>query len=277
MFYLDYTCQPTVVAGVPPDYFSKTGQRWGNPLYRWKVIAQSGYVWWIERFRAVREIVDIMRIDHFRGFEKYWEIPADCPTAMDGRWVKGPGIALFSAVEKELGKLSVIAEDLGVITAEVKRLRERLGYPGMKVLQFAFRNDSGSNEYKPHNYEKNCVVYTGTHDNDSVIGWFNNFNNVTATQTKSDWLQERNNVLLYTGTDGNNINWDFIRLALASVADIAIVPLQDILGLGSKARMNTQVLLRGTGVGVYLRDDNRQHNLQIEKANNNNGNKPAFF
>jgi len=226
LLHFDEEGNPTVVAGVPPDYFSPTGQLWGNPLYRWDVMAQNGYAWWIERFRAAFRLFDIVRVDHFRGFEAYWEVPATEKTAVKGRWVKGPGANLFHAVEQALGPLPIIAEDLGFVTPEVEELRETLGFPGMKVLQFAFDTDA-TNEFLPHNYERNCVVYTGTHDNDTTRGWFGN---------RSDDEQER--VLTYLGTDGSQIHWDFIRLAFSSVANTAIVPLQDVFGLGSKARMN---------------------------------------
>ncbi len=226
LFYLDEEGSPTVVAGVPPDYFSPTGQLWGNPLYRWDVLADEGYAWWIERFRAAFKLFDIVRVDHFRGFEAYWEVPATEKTAVKGRWVKGPGAALFRAVRKALGNVPIIAEDLGFVTPEVEELRESLGFPGMKVLQFAFDTDA-TNEFLPHNYERNCVVYTGTHDNDTTRGWF---------ESRSD--RERKRVLTYLGTDGREIHWDFIRLAFSSVANTAIVPLQDVLGLGSEARMN---------------------------------------
>ncbi len=238
LFYLDRHSLPTVVAGVPPDYFSRTGQRWGNPLYRWDVMAEKGYSWWIERFRATYAMVDIIRLDHFRGFEKFWQIPMESPTAEQGTWVEGPGSDLFVAAEKELGKLPIIAEDLGVITPEVDRLREELGYLGMRVLQFAFGDDPKADDYKPHNFVRECVVYTGTHDNDTVVGWFNNYDEHRATQEKDEWLRERRNALAYTGTDGRTIHLDFIRMALASIADWAVIPLQDILGLGSEARMN---------------------------------------
>ena len=238
MFYLDTDGKPTVVAGVPPDYFSKTGQLWGNPLYRWEVVAKDDYSWWIERFRATHSLVDIIRLDHFRGFEKYWEVPGIDTTAMNGRWVSGPGIELFKASQKVLGTLPIIAEDLGVITPEVDALRDKLSFPGMRVLQFAFGNDPKADEYKPHNYPRNCVVYTGTHDNNTTIAWFKGSRIEGANQSSEEKKSERQSALKYLGTDGHEINWDFIRLALMSVADTAIIPMQDVLGLGSEARMN---------------------------------------
>jgi len=238
MFYLDDDGKPTVVAGVPPDYFSRTGQLWGNPLYRWDVIARDGYAWWIERFRATRDLVDIIRLDHFRGFEKYWEIPATDATALNGRWVPGPGAELFQTVQNALGALPIIAEDLGVITPEVDALREQFGFPGMRVLQFTFGSDPKADDYRPHNYPRNCVVYTGTHDNNTTIGWFRGEDVKDSTQSRKEREREKQVALKYLGTDGHEINWDFIRLALISPADTAIIPMQDILGLGSEARMN---------------------------------------
>jgi 4-alpha-glucanotransferase len=226
LFSLDETGQPTVIAGVPPDYFSATGQRWGNPLYRWDLMEKQGHTWWIERVRHTFALVDVLRIDHFRGFEAYWEIPASEPTAVVGRWVKGPGEKLFHALKGVLGELPIVAEDLGVVTAEVVVLREQFGFPGMKVLQFAFDSDA-SNPYLPFNLEHDCVIYTGTHDNNTTQGWF---------EDQKEDLRHR--VRLYLGTDGQEISWDFIRLALSSVADLAVVPLQDVLGLGTEARMN---------------------------------------
>ena len=231
-FYLDARGRPTVVAGVPPDYFSPTGQRWGNPLYNWERLAARGYHWWIERFRATLELVDVIRLDHFRGFQAYWEVPAEHETALHGRWVPGPREALFDAVEARLGRVPMIVEDLGEITPDVIELRDRLGFPGMKVLQFAFGEDArgvptGRNPYLPHNYEPEFVVYTGTHDNDTTVGWFAGLSEA-----------ERASALRYVGGDGREIAWDLIRLALQSVAEWAIVPLQDVLGLGSEARMN---------------------------------------
>lgn len=238
MFYLDANGKPTVVAGVPPDYFSKTGQLWGNPLYRWDVMAKDGYAWWIERLKAMQALVDIIRLDHFRGFEKYWEIPATDTTAINGRWVAGPGAELFKALQNALGTLPIIAEDLGVITPEVDALRDQFGFPGMRVLQFAFGDDPKADYYRPHNYPRNCVVCTGTHDNDTTIGWFRGSEINHTTQSKKQREKERQLALKYLGTDGREINWDFIRLALMSVADTAIIPMQDVLGLGSEARMN---------------------------------------
>jgi 4-alpha-glucanotransferase len=247
MFYLDDRGRPIVVAGVPPDYFSRTGQLWGNPLYRWDVMANDGYAWWIERFRATHALVDIIRLDHFRGFEKYWEVPGTDITAMNGRWVSGPGAELFQVVQKTLGSLSIIAEDLGVITPEVDALRDQLGFPGMRVLQFAFGSDPKADDYKPHNYPRNCVVYTGTHDNDTTIGWFRGKGTKDCTQSTEEREREKELALKYLGTDGQEISWDFIRLALMSVADTAIMPIQDILGLGSEARIN----LPGTAQGNW--------------------------
>jgi 4-alpha-glucanotransferase len=238
MFYLDDSDNPTVVAGVPPDYFSKTGQLWGNPLYRWDVMARDGYAWWIERFRATHALVDVMRLDHFRGFEKYWEVPGSDTVAMNGRWVSGPGAELFKSVRKTLGTLPIIVEDLGVITPEVDALRDELGFPGMKVLQFAFGTDPKADDYKPHNYPRNCVVYTGTHDNNTTIGWLKGVDTGDSTRTTEERETETQAALRYIGTDGHQINWDFIRLALMSVADTAVIPMQDVLSLDSETRMN---------------------------------------
>lgn len=247
MFYLDASGKPTVVSGVPPDYFSKTGQLWGNPLYHWDVMAEQGYAWWTERFRATHALVDIIRLDHFRGFEKYWEVPGTDTTAMNGRWVPGPGAELFEVVEKALGALPIIAEDLGVITPEVDALRDQFGFPGMRVLQFAFGNDPKADDYRPHNYSRNCVVYPGTHDNNTTLGWFKGDDIGDITQSREERETEKRLALKYLGTDGHEINWDFIRLALMSVADTAIIPLQDVLGLGSDAKMN----LPGTTEGNW--------------------------
>ncbi len=237
-FYLDNDGNPAVQAGVPPDYFSATGQLWGNPLYRWDTMAASGYSWWIERFQATLGLVDIIRLDHFRGFEAFWEVPGADRTAMRGRWVKAPGHELFQAVEKALGKLPVVAETLGVITPEVEALRDRFGFPGMAILQFAFGTDPQAPEFMPHNYPRHFVVYTGTHDNDTTLGWWTSTGAGDSTRSPQQVQKEKAFALAYLGTDGHEMNWVLIRTALASVADIAIVPLQDILGLGSEARMN---------------------------------------
>ena len=247
VFYINDNCQPTIVAGVPPDYFSNTGQLWGNPLYRWDIMLKDGFTWWVERLKTEFKLVDIIRLDHFRGFEKYWAVPASDTTAINGTWVQGPGIELFHTIQKAIGDIPVITEDLGMITPEVKILRDELGFPGMKVLQFAFGDESSTNEYKPHNYIRNCVVYTGTHDNNTTIGWFNGEDIGVTTRSKSTMDKERQHVLQYIGTDGHEINWDFIRIALMSIADIAIIPLQDVLGLGGVARMN----LPGTTEGNW--------------------------
>jgi 4-alpha-glucanotransferase len=235
IFLLDRDGHSTVVAGVPPDFFSASGQRWGNPLYDWKRLAETGYEWWVERFRGVLRSVDIVRIDHFRGFEAYWEVPAEEETAANGRWVRGPGQAFFDAMTAALGPLPVIVEDLGLITRPVDELREALGFPGMKVLQFAF-GDTAANPYLPHNYDWNCVVYTGTHDNDTTEGWF-------ASLPE----HERTRVIRYTGDSPELVSRKLMRLALGSVGRTAIVPLQDVLGLGADARMNVP----GWGTGNW--------------------------
>lgn len=240
LFHLDDNGQQTVVAGVPPDYFSATGQRWGNPLYRWEVMALDGYQWWIRRIHATLNQVDIIRIDHFRGFEAYWEIPAWEATAINGMWVKGPGATFFEAVQKGLeGKLPFIAEDLGVITKEVNDLRSQFNLPGMRILQFAFGSDSSANYFLPHSYDRNTVVYTGTHDNETIVGWFNRQDSSGTTDDVETVLRERQKAKRYADLrEEDRIHWDFIRLAWMSVADFAIVPIQDILGLGNEARMN---------------------------------------
>jgi 4-alpha-glucanotransferase len=238
LFDLDQTGSPRVISGVPPDYFSATGQCWGNPLYRWSVHEQTGYRWWIERVRATLEFVDIARIDHFRGFEKYYEIPGGAQTAVIGRWVEGPGDRFFAALQRVFDKLPFIAEDLGFITPAVHALRDRWGFPGMRVLQFAFGNDSALDPFKPYNFIPHCVVYTGTHDNDTTLGWFASPGNGASTRTAEQDRAEREAALRYMNSDGREINWDFIRTALSSVAETAVFPMQDALGLGSEARMN---------------------------------------
>jgi 4-alpha-glucanotransferase len=237
LFKLKEDGSPTVVAGVPPDHFSKTGQLWGNPLYDWDRMRAKKFDWWIERMRAALRMVDIVRIDHFRGFSACWEVPAEDETAENGQWVDVPGRELFDALKKRLGEMPVIAEDLGTITPDVHALRDDLGFPGMRVLQFAFGGDP-RDTHLPHNYVHSTVVYTGTHDNDTVIGWFDTEVGEGSTQDAEQIERERELCLKYLSTDGEEINWDFIRAALASVADIAIIQLQDLLGLDSRARMN---------------------------------------
>jgi 4-alpha-glucanotransferase len=238
LFYLDQAGHPTVVAGVPPDYFSRTGQRWGNPLYRWEVMAASAYAWWMQRLRTIREMVDIIRLDHFRGFEAYWEVPATHETAVQGCWVKGPGAVFFETVYKELGDLPIVAEDLGLITPEVRALREHFGLPGMRVLQFGFGGDPRTNEHCPHNFPRNCIVYTGTHDNNTTVGWLHEVGQPESLDSLEALQAERTAALRYLAADGTHIHWDMIRLALASVANLAVIPMQDLLGLGQEARMN---------------------------------------
>ena len=235
LFKLDADNRPTVIAGVPPDNFSETGQRWGNPHYRWDVMARNGFLWWIERVRQLLRKVDIVRIDHFRGFEAAWEIPASEPTAVRGAWAPGPGARLFEAIEAALGVLPIIAEDLGIITAEVDALRLRFGFPGMKILQFGFALDNNP-KYLPHTFDKNYIVYPGTHDNNTVIGWFN--------EEKRTGI-EKWNCLRYLGADGSDLAWDFIRLAWRSVANQAVANLQDVMSLDNEARMNYPSTLGG--------------------------------
>jgi 4-alpha-glucanotransferase len=226
IFQLDERGEPAVVSGVPPDYFSETGQRWGNPLYRWDLLHETNYRWWVLRIRAALRVADILRIDHFRGFEAYWEIPAKEPTAIHGRWMPGPGRALFDAMRAAIGGLPLVAEDLGHITPEVNELRKAIDIPGMKVLQFAFAQPNSP--HLPHFHDPKMVVYTGTHDNNTARGWFEE---ATA--------DEREAVAAYLGvTNTDDIAWALIRAAYTSVADTAIVPVQDILDLGNDARMN---------------------------------------
>jgi 4-alpha-glucanotransferase len=226
-YYLDTKGHATVIAGVPPDYFSPTGQRWGNPLYRWDVMKAKNYAWWISRFRAILSLVDYIRIDHFRGFEAYWEIPGTEPTAMNGQWVPGPKDDLFKVVKQALGDLPVIAEDLGVITPGVEALRDGFNLPGMKVLQFAWSDPT--NAFLPHNHPVNAVVYTGTHDNNTTLGWW-------ASETDDN---TKRFISEYVARGVQEINWEMIRMAMASASHTAIFPLQDLLGLGGDARMNT--------------------------------------
>lgn len=239
LFFLNADGTPSVVAGVPPDYFSQTGQLWGNPLYDWAAHGREGYAWWMARLQRVLSLVDIVRIDHFRGFEAYWEIPGGEVTAINGRWVKGPDCAFFDAVRERLGSLPIIAEDLGVITPPVEALRDHCEFPGMRILQFAFGTDERAAEFRPESYPPHCVVYTGTHDNDTTVGWFRSEPGEGSTRTAEDIAAERKLILDYLGTDGHEIQWDLIQLGSKSNANTFVVPMQDILGLDSEARMNT--------------------------------------
>ena len=230
LFKLDGAKRPVCVAGVPPDYFSKTGQRWGNPVYDWGKLKESGYDWWVRRIGHMLEFYDWMRIDHFRGFVAYWEVEANEKTAINGKWAQGPGAELFNVLLKKFSSLPIIAEDLGLITADVREFIRELGLPGMKVLLFAFDESLAKNPYAPHNLERNAVMYTGTHDNNTVRGWFEN---------ETDEAM-RNRLAVYLGHKpaAEWIHWDFVRMAMKSVASTAIIPMQDVLGLGGEARMN---------------------------------------
>ena len=236
LFELDPQGRPSVVAGVPPDYFAATGQRWGNPLYRWAAHADEAYAWWVRRIRRTLELVDIVRIDHFRGFADYWEIPASEPTAVNGRWLPGPGKPLFDAISAALGAVPIIAEDLGVLSQPVKDLMAATGFPGMAILQFAFGGDA-TDPFLPHNHQQHSAVYTGTHDNDTSTGWW---------ASASD--HERHHARAYLGTDGHDIAWALMRAACASVADTVVHPMQDILALPTRCRMN----LPGSASGWWV-------------------------
>ena len=227
-----------VQAGVPPDYFSATGQLWGNPIYDWDAVHAQRYAWWIRRMRAAFRMFDMVRIDHFRGFEAYWEVPGDATTAIDGRWVKGPGAPLFDAIEQALGALPIVAENLGLITPEVEALRERFAFPGMSILQFAFGGDGQATEFKPHNFPRERVVYTGTHDNDTTMGWWSSTGVGDSTRNADEVAREKAYAKRYLGTDGREMHWVLMRAALASVANTVLIPMQDVLGLGNEARMN---------------------------------------
>lgn len=226
LFMLDANGRPSVVAGVPPDYFSETGQLWGNPLYRWDIHEETEFSWWIARLRHALKLADVVRIDHFRGFAAYWEIPAGAPNAITGKWMPGPGEKLFDAFEKAFPHLPVIAEDLGLITPDVVELRDRYNLPGMRILQFAF-GDGEANHFLPHHYVQNTIAYTGTHDNDTSIGWWS-----TLPEHERAFAQH------YLGSDGEPINWVMMRALSKSVANLVIFPMQDVLGLSSEHRMN---------------------------------------
>jgi 4-alpha-glucanotransferase len=236
IFQLDAHGERRVVAGVPPDYFSAEGQRWGNPLYDWNVLRETGYAWWLDRFRTTLRRFDALRLDHFIGFHRYWEIPSHSESAREGRFVSVPGEDFFAKVLSSLGQLPFIAEDLGLVTPEVELLRERFEMPGMRVLEFAFVDQS--RDYQPHRFPKQTVVYTGTHDNDTVVGWLTSHERARAEHDVHVLRDERMRALRYAGSDGTEPNWDMIRVALMSVANTAIFPLQDLLGLGTESRMN---------------------------------------
>jgi 4-alpha-glucanotransferase len=249
-FKLNEDGSPVVVAGVPPDYFSATGQLWGNPLYNWDHMRVDGFKWWIRRVRATLDTYDIARIDHFRGFAACWEIPGGDKTAERGRWVEAPGRELFTAIRAALGELPIIAEDLGVITPDVEALRDDFGFPGMRILQFGF-SSTPKNFDLPHNYHRNVVVYTGTHDNDTAVGWFSSVAGEGSTRDAKQIEREREFCLKYLNIEAKEINWDFIRAVLASVANTAVVPLQDVLGLGNEARMNLPNSTQGNWAWRY--------------------------
>jgi 4-alpha-glucanotransferase len=267
LFQLDADGWPTHVAGVPPDAFAATGQRWGNPLYAWDAHEAERFAWWVERFRRTLDRVDLVRLDHFRGFEAYWRIPATAPTAASGEWRHSPGIELLEAVRTSLGKLPLIAEDLGFITPEVDALRERFALPGMKVLLFAFGGGDGANVYLPFSYPQHCIVYTGTHDNDTVVGWFNGTSvSDGAPQNFEDAIYERRFAERFAGTDCAEVHWDFVRMAYASVADTVIIPMQDLLGLGSEARMNVPGFPTGNWRWRLTNDQLKDHHMRERLA-----------
>ena len=251
---------PEVIAGVPPDYFSRTGQRWGNPLYQWDELERHGYAWWIARVRTALERFSAVRLDHFIGFTRAWEIPADQPTAELGRWISGPGPGFFTALRAALGipeggALPLVAEDLGAVTPEVKALRDRFGLPGMRVLQFAFGDDASAPDFLPHSYPRRTVAYTGTHDNDTAVGWFSDPGGGASTRSPEQAARERLVATSYLASDGRAVHWDMIRAVLASVADTAMFPLQDLLGLGAEARMNRPGVAEGNWTWRFHDED----------------------
>ncbi len=254
LFQLDAAGDAAVMSGVPPDYFSATGQLWGNPIYRWDRMAETGFRWWIERLRAALAQVDLVRLDHFRGLEAYWEVPAGETTARNGQWVKGPGAALLEALKGALGDLPIVAENLGVITPEVEAIRTQFGLPGMAILQFAFGKDPQAPDFKPHNYPHDRVAYTGTHDNNTTVGWWSSTGAGDSTRTLEDIREERDFTRKYLATDGREIHWAFIRTLMASVANTVLFPLQDVLGLGSEARMNTPAVPSGNWRWRYRKE-----------------------
>jgi 4-alpha-glucanotransferase len=253
-FKLNEDGSAKVVAGVPPDYFSKTGQLWGNPIYDWERMRAEGFRWWIERVRFTLKTVDILRVDHFRGFAGAWEVPGGDKTAENGSWVEVPGKDLFNALKNALGELPVMAEDLGVITPEVESLRDSNGFPGMRILQYAFGGDARNHDL-PHNYIRNAVAYTGTHDNETTAGWFRSDSGAGSTRDAGQIKDEHRFCMEYLNTDGREINWNFVRAVWASIADTAIAPLQDLLGLGNEARMNLPASKNGNWQWRFGKDD----------------------
>jgi len=256
LFWLDERGDPLKVSGVPPDYFSGTGQLWGNPTYRWDRMQEDGFRWWIARLRGVMRIFDLVRLDHFRGFEAYYEIPAGETTALNGEWVKGPGAELFEALEREFGALPIVAENLGVITPDVEAIRKRFDFPGMAILQFAFGTDPQGPSFRPHNYERNLVAYTGGHDNDTTVGWWVGGTG-DSNRSEDDLLREREFASAYLNLRGEQIQWAMIRALMASVADTVLIPMQDLLGLGGAARMNLPGRMSGNWKWRYERDQLR--------------------
>ncbi len=235
LFALDSKFELKEVAGCPPDYFNEDGQLWGNPIYNWKAMEKEDFAWWMRRFRRVFDMHDVVRIDHFRGFSSYYSVDGKAENARVGKWIDGPGIKIFDRLKKELGDVDIIAEDLGFLTDDVIKLLESTGYPGMKVLQFAFDMGDGSNIYMPHNYDRNCVVYTGTHDNETTLGWF---------QNTSDWIRTNTSAYLNV-TEQEGVSWGLIRGAHSSVADLSVIQMQDFLGFGNDCRMNTPSTIGG--------------------------------
>ncbi len=275
IFQLDARGRLTAVAGVPPDYFSATGQRWGNPLYRWDVLRDQRYGWWIDRLRVTFERFDAARLDHFIGFHHCWAIPPQSRTAVTGEWINGPGADFFRTVHATLGKLPFVAEDLGLVTAEVAALRDEFHFPGLRVLQFAFGYDPTDPDDHPLKYPARSVIYTGTHDNDTTVGWFADTATDT-TRTDSARAEERRRTLAYLGTDGHEIHWDLIGLAMKSPANLAMIPIQDLMGLGSEARMNRPGTNKGNWEWRFedtdLQDAISQRLAQLTESN---GRKPA--
>jgi 4-alpha-glucanotransferase len=256
LFWLDERGNPVKVAGVPPDYFSATGQLWGNPTYRWERLRAEGFGWWVARLRGVMQLFDMVRIDHFRGFEAYFEIAAGETTAVNGTWIKGPGAELFEALEREFGSLPIVAENLGNITPEVEAMRKRFDFPGMAILQFAFGTDPQGPSFRPHNYERNLVAYTGGHDNDTTVGWWTS-GIADSTRSEEDLRREREFAGSYLNLRGEEIQWAMIRALMASVADTVLIPMQDVLGLGSAARMNLPGRMEGNWKWRYAREQLR--------------------